>query len=255
MDGVDELVVTPIGILRSPLRELAEAPRQGVVGRGIEARIELVPGRHLEDAVADLEQWTHLWVIFWFDRAGGYRPKVQPPRSERRRGVLATRSPHRPNPLGLSLARLVRVEGLVIHLSDVDMLDGTPVLDIKPYLPYADVVPDAGSGWLAADPDPGYEVRFTVEAAEQLAFLEARGEALREAVTSRLRLGPQPHAYRRIRAYGDHAELAFKAWRLDFRCVGRTIEVFRVRSGHRPRDLAKADPALQLHRDFVAAFA
>lgn len=246
------LTLRPIGVVRSPFRELVDAPRQSAAARGVAARIELVPGRHLEDAVADLARWDRIWVIFWFDRAGGYRPKVRPPRSDRKRGVLATRSPHRPNPIGLSVVRLDRVEGLVLHIRDVDMVDGTPVLDIKPYLPYADAV-DGSAGWLADDPDPGFTVGWSALATEQLAFLAEHGVDLRDTIEERLRLGPQPHAYRRIRPRGDHLELALKAWRIDFRVEGRTIEVLALRSGYRPRQL-EADPALAVHRALVARF-
>lgn len=249
------LTLEPIGFVRSPFRELAQAPRQGAARRGVEGRIELIAGRHLEDAIDDLDRWQYIWVIFWFDRAGGYRPKVLPPRSQRRRGVLATRSPHRPNPLGLSVVRLDRIEGLVLHVQDLDMIDGTPVLDLKPYVAYADVVESAGSGWLGpADPDPGYEVRFSTLAEAQLTLLESHGVDLRAPIVERLRLGPQPHAYRRIRVRGDHLELAYKAWRVDFRVEGRTLEVVRIDSGYRPRELAGADPTLEAHRTLVGRY-
>ena len=248
------LSLTPIGVVRSPFRELADAPRQTAAGRGVEARIELASGRHLEDAIDDLAQWTHLWIIFWFDRAGGYRPKVQPPRSDRRRGVLATRSPHRPNPIGLSVVRLVRVEGLVLHVRDVDMVDGTPVLDVKPYVAYADAIDDAGGGWLAEDPEPAWQVCFSPLATTQLAFLIDHGVDLRSAVEARLALGPRPHAYRRIRLRGDHAELALEDWRVDFRATGRTVEVLRIRSGYRPKQLAAGGLELAPHCALVARF-
>ena len=123
-----------------------EAPRQAVVD-GAEAVIELFPGRNLEHAIEDLAGWERIWVIFWFHLNPGWRPKVLPPRSTSgRKGVLATRSPHRPNPLGLSAVRLLRIEGLNLHVQGVDMIDGTPVLDIKPYVPYSDAFAQSGSG-------------------------------------------------------------------------------------------------------------
>ena len=117
-----------------------------------------------------------------------WRPKVLPPRSAgRRRGVFSTRSPHRPNPIGLSVVRLDEVRGLTLHVRDVDMIDGTPVLDLKPYVPYADAFPDARTGWLeplagrrrgrepaAVDPEPGFAVTWSPLAAEQAAWLRAR---------------------------------------------------------------------------------
>ncbi len=251
------LTLEPIGIVRSPYQDLSDAPRQPRVTPAVSATIALEPGRHFEDALDDLSSWEYLWVLFWFHRAGGFRPKVLPPRSAVRRGLFATRSPHRPNPIGMSAVKLVAVRGLCIDIAEVDMVDGTPVLDIKPYVPWADIVPASGSGWLDAppDPDPGYAVRWDARAEEQLAFLEAHGIALRAAVAQRLALGPQPHAYRRIRVRGDARELAYKAWRFAFAVDGRDICVLRIRSGYRARALAESDdPALDIHRRFNSRF-
>lgn len=150
------IVVRPIGVVRSPYLERYGTPRQptvivGTLGEAAQpARIELDPAVVPVEAVRDLEGFTHLWVIAWLDRNQGWRPTVKPPRGPKvARGVLATRAPHRPNPIGLSAVRLTGVEGLTLHLLGVDLLDGTPVLDIKPYVPYADAFPDAGLGWLA----------------------------------------------------------------------------------------------------------
>jgi tRNA (adenine37-N6)-methyltransferase len=185
----------------------------------------------------------------------GWRPKVQPPRSEKKEGVFATRSPHRPNPIGLSCVRIDRVEGLVVHVRELDLLDGTPVLDLKPYVPYADARPDAKSGWLEPrDPAATWHVTFAKSALAQLAWLEARGVALRPRIEAALALGPQPHAYRRIRRHGAGYRLALKEWRVEFAVDGRTIAVRRISSGYRPRQL-ETDASLAIHRDFVAAFA
>ena len=270
------LTLEPIGHVRSPHAELADAPRQPHAARGVAGQIELVADRNLDDAVADLEGWEYIWVLFWFHRAGGYRPKVLPPRSKgKRRGVLATRSPHRPNPLGLSVVRLEAVRGLVLDIRDVDMIDGTPVLDIKPYVPWADIVPASAPGWLQpleaaadagrdgsiplappADPEPGYCVRWEPLAEEQLAFIAAHGGGdLRPPLTQRLSLGPQPHAYRRIRVLGDKREIAYKAWRFGFRVEGRTVVVERASSGYRPRELASGEgDEIELHQRFVDRF-
>ena len=143
------LVLQPIGFVRSALATKVQAARQPRTAAGTPARIELLPGRNFEHALEDLARWKLIWVIFWFHHNPGWRPKVLPPRSTTgRKGVFATRSPHRPNPLGISVVRLTRVEGLVLHIRDADMLDGTPVLDLKPYVAYTDAHPDAGTGWL-----------------------------------------------------------------------------------------------------------
>lgn len=251
-----ELVVRPIGFVRSPFREKVEAPRQGATAAGVGATIEVLPEH--EHALADLEGFERIWVLFWFDRAeGGPKAKVLPPRSAVKRGVFATRSPHRPNPIGMSAVRLERVEGRVLHVRDVDLLDGTPVLDLKPYLPYADAFPDAKAGWLErGDPLPAWEVRFSAAADAQLAWLAAEGVDLRRRIVEALALGPQPHPYRRIRKVeGGGAVLAVKDWRVRFTASDRVITVEGLATGYRPRELATGEgEALTLHRAFVARF-
>jgi tRNA-Thr(GGU) m(6)t(6)A37 methyltransferase TsaA len=102
-------------------------------------------------ALGGLETFGHIWVIRWLHLNTSWNPTVIPPRGPKvRRGVLATRAPHRPNPIGLSALKLVRVDGRFLHVLGLDLLDGTPVLDVKPYVPYADAFPDTPSGWLDA---------------------------------------------------------------------------------------------------------
>ena len=233
-----ELVVRPIGHLRSPHAERVDAPRQPRAAEGTEGVIELLPGLGFEDAVQDLEGFSHIWVIAWFDRNTSWRPKVTPPRSDRKRGVFATRSPHRPNPLALSVLGLSRVEGLSLHVHDVDLLDGTPILDVKPYIPWADAIPAARPGWLegpllvGARPEdirPAWQVVLEDVADAQLALLDARGIDTRKRALEALALGPMPHAYRRIKRQGDLYTLAVKRVRLDFVVEGDVIRVVRVK--------------------------
>ena len=251
-----QYVFEPIGVVRSPFTERVEAPRQAAAGRGVEGRIELYPGRGFEDALEGLGGWEYVWILFVFHRnveeGRGWKPKVQPPRAEARMGVFATRSPHRPNPLGMSVARIARVEGLTVHVRDLDLLDGTPVLDLKPYVAYADAHPDAKAGWLEVkDPREAWEVTFSPEATEQLAWLSERGVDLRAPIASALALGPQPHAYRRIRKHAGALRLALKEWRVDFVVEERRLVVRALRSGYRAKQLA-TDPALALHREYEA---
>lgn len=257
----DEFCFEPIGFIRSPFLERVEAPRQASAALDVRARIELHPGRGFEHALEGLERWERLWVVFVFDlnvtEGRGWRPKVLPPRSATKEGVFATRSPHRPNPIGMSATRLDRIEGLTLHVMGLDALDGTPVLDLKPYVPYADAFPDARSGWLApADPVEPWRVVFDDEARAALAWLRAHGVDLTPAIESVLALGPQPHPYRRIRPRAGQAgafTLARKEWRVDFATEGRTLRVARVRSGHSARAIAE-DPGLALHKAFRDAF-
>jgi tRNA-Thr(GGU) m(6)t(6)A37 methyltransferase TsaA len=252
----------PIGFVRSPFKEKRAAPRQGVVN-GATGTIELSSKSGIEHALEDLAGFERIIVLFHFHEVEGWRPKVQPPRSTVRRGVFATRSPHRPNPIGFTVARLLRVEGLVLHVAEIDMLDGTPVLDIKPYVPYADAFPNARAGWLdeearekreePRDPIEPYVVRFSPAAIRALQWLAAHGTDLRTTLAQTLALGPAPHAYRRIRKKGDDHEIAIKDFRATFVVRARTITVTSVYSGYSPRELATEDtPELRLHRAFEA---
>lgn len=268
------LLVKPIGVVRSPFAELAETPRQPRAAEGVRGRIELAPGLGLEDAAADLEGWDYVWVIFWFHRAmrrdgsSPFKAKVLPPRSERKRGVLSTRAPHRPNPIGLSVLRLISVEGLVLHVEDLDLVDGTPVLDLKPYVPWTDAIPSARTGWLEppeghkpggarpADPRPTWQVVISDQADEQLAWLMSRGLGfdLRARVIDALTLGPQPHAYRRIKTDARGARIAVKDWYARFEVTrddvgGEQLVVTSVESGRREEEREG------LHLEFSLAFA
>lgn len=237
-----------------------EAARQPAAAQGATGVIELYPGHNFEHALDDIAAWERLWVIFWFHQNTGWRPKVLPPRSSAgRKGVFATRSPHRPNPLGLSVVRLDCVAGLKLFVRDVDMLDGTPVLDLKPYVPYADAFPDSRSGWLDAPRDPiaGFTVNYAPRAAAQLEWLAARcALPLRSRIAEILSLGPQPHPYRRIRRENDGLlRLAVQDWRVRFSVTDTQVLVLEIFSGYRNSqlvdDVHSPGSAIGLHRDFA----
>jgi tRNA (adenine37-N6)-methyltransferase len=267
-DSPTVLTLEPIGYLRNDLATKVEAARQPRAAAGTPARIELLPARNFEHALEDLAGWELIWVIFWFHLNTGWRPKVLPPRSTTgRKGVFSTRSPHRPNPIGMSVVRLDRVEGLTLYVRDADMLDGTPVLDIKPYIAYTDAHPSAGTGWLqVADPPRGgqtqpsdpvlaYLVQFNALAADQAAWIEAHtGLPIRERIESTLSLGPEPHPYRRIRRLGDGMQLAVKEWRVRFTVVEHAVRVLEIGSGFRDSQVAAADvdDSLKPHREYLA---
>ena len=248
----------PIGVVRSPFAARADAPRQASVAPDAMGRIELFPGRGYEDALDGLAAWEYAWVLFVFhknvEEGRGWRPKVLPPRSEQKRGVFSTRSPHRPNPIGLSAVQIVRVEGLVVHVRRLDILDGSPVLDLKPYVAYADALPDARAGWLETrDPIAAWEVAYSDAAREEVAWLGLNGVDLGTPIEAALALGPQPHAYRRIRAVGAGMQLALKDWRVDFGVDGRRIVVTSIRTGYRSVELASPSTP-EVHRAFAARF-
>jgi tRNA-Thr(GGU) m(6)t(6)A37 methyltransferase TsaA len=258
----ETLTLRPIGVVHTPFPDRVSAPRQTYAAQDTLGTIVLESGRHFEDALSDLDGWEYLWVVYWFHLNDHWRPKVLPPRSKIRRGVFATRSPHRPCPIGLSVVRLERILGLTIHVRGVDMVDGSPVLDLKPYVAAADSVPDARAGWLTTpDPIAPFDVVWSDLAREQALWLETvHGVLLTTPVERALGLGAEPHAYRRIRRKGGALVLAVKDWRVGFEAEGRRIVVLSIATGYRERQLVEGskdvgvEEALGVHRAFVTRF-
>jgi tRNA-Thr(GGU) m(6)t(6)A37 methyltransferase TsaA len=135
----------PIGVIRSPWAVARGTPVQPVFARGARGQVRIDPA--YAEALADIEGFDRLWLIYWFDRAASYRPLVTPFLDDHPRGVLSTRSPARPVPIGLSAVRLLERHGCTLDVADLDVLDRTPLLDLKPYVPRFDAW--AGrAGWL-----------------------------------------------------------------------------------------------------------
>jgi tRNA-Thr(GGU) m(6)t(6)A37 methyltransferase TsaA len=190
MSEAPTLVV--IGRVRSPWPQKFGVPRQSGLTRAVEAQIELDRELIPAEALRGLASVSHVWILSWFDQCTSWRPTVRPPRlgGTARLGVFATRAPHRPNPIGLSLVRLIAVEDRTLRVADLDLLDGTPVLDIKPHLPWAEQPADARCDWAPERPEP-LEVRFAPAAAAVLDASE-HGAAERAAIVETLRWDPRP---------------------------------------------------------------
>jgi tRNA-Thr(GGU) m(6)t(6)A37 methyltransferase TsaA len=142
-----DVPMMPIGAMRTPFAATGEIPKGPDAKHDAEGVIEIEPS--FEAGLQDIEGFSHLYVLWHFHRAGGYELVAYPPSDDRPHGVFATRSPQRPSPIGLTVVQLLRRDGLRLYVRGVDMLDGTPVLDIKPYL---SSVPagDIRRGWLEA---------------------------------------------------------------------------------------------------------
>lgn len=199
-DREDEVHCRPIGIIHSCFREKFGIPRQPGLVSDAEARLVLLPPYNRPEAVRGLEGFSHVWILFLFHASlrEDWKPTVRPPRlgGNRRVGVFASRSPFRPNPIGLSALELKAVTtagGVELLLGGVDLLDGTPVLDIKPYLPYADSIASARSGYSQV---PSLSDRVVVFDQQPLRYLrglpEADGQRLRGLITGLLLHDPRP---------------------------------------------------------------
>lgn len=213
------MVLEPIGVLRCDRTSKFLAPSQPGAAEGV---IELNPG--LEPALHDLEDFSRIWLIWWFHKNSTWRPKVLPPRGRTgRKGVFATRSPHRPCPLGLSCVTLVRVEGRKVYLGEHDLVDETPILDIKPYIPRFDSFPEATSGWFGELETRHYNVELTPEAEAQL------DPRFRQRVLETLETDPLPHRTRRIMKLKDgRLRLACGDYRVYYRLEGQDVRVEQV---------------------------
>jgi len=140
------IIYKPIGIIHTPFKDVKEMPIQPIGAKGIQGTINIEP--EYVDGIKDLEGFSHVFLIYHFHLSQGYSLQIEPFMDDDLHGVFATRAPKRPNPIGISVVRLARVEEGLLHIEDVDMVDGTPLLDIKPYVPEFDALKAERIGWL-----------------------------------------------------------------------------------------------------------
>ena len=252
-------VFEPIGIYRCAAVYRYETPRQGVFAHN-SGVVELKEGFRFEEALRDLAGFDRIWLLFEFHLNQTWRPMVRPPVSPsgRRIGVFATRSPHRPNRIGMSCVELEKIEGLRLFVRNSDLLDRTPVLDIKPYIPRADAFPDARAGWLEdAHPDT-WQVSIMPSAADDMAFIRSlSGLDLENFCRVQLTLDPLSTERKRLETMPDGTlTIGCRTWRIAFRADERTrtVEVFAVRSHYRAEELAAGTPDPYGDKAFHRAF-
>lgn len=228
--------LSPIATVRSCFGEKFGVPRQPLLADASRAAIQLAPPLDTPAAVAGLEDNTHIWVIFQFHQtAGQWSAKVRPPRlgGNKKVGVLATRSPFRPNNIGLSVVRLLEVRTsprVELIVAGADLVDGTPVLDIKPYIPYADAMADAESAF-AGEPPASIAVDIPSHIRERArAYRDDWGTDLAALIEQVLAQDPRP-AYQQVdpgRVYG----MKLCGFNLRWRYQGDAIEVLALDAGH-----------------------
>jgi len=200
---MENVSLSPIAVIRSPFREKFATPRQSGLTPSVNARIEFLPEYRSAEAVRGLDGFSHIWLLFVFHQHldQGWNPTVRPPRlgGNRRVGVFASRSPFRPNPIGLSAVKLLKIASeagaLTLEIQGADLIDGTPIIDIKPYIPYADCIPDALGGFAAAEPQTALNIHFTDCAQGKLIDFSQHDPELETLIRETLSLDPRP-AYR-----------------------------------------------------------
>lgn len=255
MAPTTELKISPIGFFSSSKEHPFETARQPQADAlSSQGQVHLLSGQNFEQALQGLELFSHIWLIFWFHKNSHWKPMVLPPRgTNHKQGVFATRAPYRPNPIGMSVVKLVKIEGLVITVEGVDLMDQTPILDLKPYVPSADLELSANFGWIEQTPD--WRVAFSPEATSQLEFLRTNGVTeLESFLRQQLAQEPTDSRRKRVEALGHQEwELAYRTWRARFRIEADQIQISALSSGYSKADLESAQDTYadkDLHREF-----
>lgn len=225
----DSLLIEPVAYIKNGYKEKFGVPRQSGLAPSVKSVIEFCDGFRDENCIRDIEQYSHLWLVWGFSKnENQWSPTVRPPRlgGNKRVGVFATRSPFRPNPIGLSCVKLEKIEdrknGRVIIVSGGDLADNTPIYDIKPYLPYVDSIPDAVGGFSDEHKNDYYEVHIPAEVKEKLT------ESQVENITELLSLDPRPsYQNDEERVYG----LSFENLEIKFRYTEEKIVVCDIVRG------------------------
>lgn len=148
---MEQIVIHPIGTIRTPHTDITNMPIQPIAAEGIKGYIELLP--EYAEGLSDLDGFSHITLIYHFHKAGGFKLKVVPFMDTRERGIFSCKAPKRPNAIGTSTVRLCSIDGNIVHIDQVDMLDGTPLIDIKPFYPRYDNRDNVTIGWLEKNKD------------------------------------------------------------------------------------------------------
>ena len=252
----------PIGVVSSDKKYRYETPRQGVLAEETISVISLLPHQNFEQALENLDGFERIWVIYQFHLNDNWKPKVTPPRHTRKKiGVFATRAPYRPNPIGMSCVRLLKVEGLKIYITESDILDGSPVLDIKPYLPYSDSFPEVKTGWVKSGVENKFEVLFESVAEEKMKWLKQHaGINLRSFTRLQLEFNPTDNSRKRIESSENEFILSYRTWRITYAVnEGDSIVVVGdISTGYSKNDLKKGEHDSygdkDIHREFMKFF-
>lgn len=256
------LNLTPIGTIICDSVERYSQPHQPQISLNKKGMVQLFKGQNFEAALEDLQGFDKIWLIFGFHKSRNWNAKVSPPRSPKtKRGLFSTRSPHRPNALGLSCVDLEHIEGLQLHIQHHDLLDGSPIYDIKPYLAYCDSHPDAKMGWVEDLKDNCYTLSWSEKAKRQKFWLQQHQLNILELIESTLCFYPEANPRKRIvQIHENQLELAVKTWRVSYLILNEKMQVhiLEFTSGYDEATLKGLKASkwndVPLHRLFVEEF-
>ena len=263
-----QIVLNPIGIFHSEMKNPYDLPRQPDDSAHLSC-IELFGKQNFEQALDSLELFDRIWVIYHFHHNTNWNPMTLPPRgSSKKLGVFSTRSPYRPNPLGLSSLKLIRRENLKLWIEGADLMDQTPILDIKPYIPSHDSFPEASMGWLKDIDQHKYKISFSETAERQLSWLKDHDEEkIHGFILRQLEYEPTNSNKKRVcvkeslesetsaNSARELYTLAYRTWRIDFflNQLENIVNVIKVHSGYSREELISNEDKYndkKLHRLF-----
>lgn len=253
-----ELIYQTIGFVRCSQKYRFESPKQSILANN-SGTIELQPHCNFEQGLEDLEGFDYIWVIYDFHLNKNWKPKVNPPRNNgSKKGVFATRSPHRPNSIGMSCVRLLGVKNRTLTIDNFDMLDETPVLDIKPYLSYADSIPMAKTGWIPMEEQEEFQISFADLAKKQMLFIQNSMDLdLRKFSELQLKYEPLNTLKKRVSIHAENYQLACRTWKIHFKIQKQNINIFKITSSYSKEELKTAKDKYKdkkFHHEFLVYF-
>lgn len=253
----NEIVYSSIGVFHSDQKAPYEAGRQPDEHH-THGRIELFSGHNFEQALEGLQGCPRIWVLFQFHHNAHWNPMVLPPRgTDKKVGVFATRSPYRPNNIGMSCVRVLQIDRLKIDVAGADILDQSPIIDIKPYVAYADSFPGIEPEWLSqAIP---YRIHYAPDALASLEWLESQGlTQLRGFLQHQLEYEPTNSKKKRVKqvSLAEHI-IAYKTWRACFNISSQEVTVTSIGSGYSAEEISQSEDPYgdkSLHQKFMKLF-
>ncbi len=250
-----EVTLKPIGYFNGAITHKSAIPRQGVLSQQ-QGFIEFEKGFDSKLGLQGLNEMSHVWIIFLFHKATSpAKPLVRPPRKpEIQVGVWATRSPYRPNSIGLTLAKIEKVVGKKLFISQIDLLGGTPILDIKPYVTQSDRPKKPKLGWI--DRIETWKFKLSSKALKQTLWLKENGlNEIDDVLESQFGTPPLQFKRKRVKPIGKHFELSYRTWRFVFKVnlKSKVSQILEVKSGYSETELHNGLDAYSdknLHREF-----
>ncbi len=239
----NEIIYKPIGYVKSDFKYRYETPRQGILAKYNISVIKLNKKSNFQQALIGIEGFERLWIIYDFHLNKNWKPMVVPPRHTNRKkvGVFASRAPYRPNSIGLSCVKLVKIDKLNIYITESDILDGSPVLDIKPYLPYSDAFYNVQTGWVKDTKENEFQITINEIAKLKIEWIKKRiGINLDNYIYVQLSFYPDDIKRKRIKQLDDNNfELSYRTWRIKYQIdrFNKILIVLDITSGYSNEEL------------------